>query len=485
MKKTTHSFLYTKLIYVFTTIFLVALSTYTFALINNLIDSSHLVAYTHKVNLSLQKISAAITEAETNQRAYLLAGDSVLLSKKNIALNNLNLEYNLIAKLVKDNPEQIQNLQKLQHAIQEKLSSMKNVLELYTPIQTNPAFKAALSEGVENMDSVKQIIYKMSRVEIDLLQHRTKTFFRLSAVTPFFIIVLFLGALLILSVSYFRLTETINHSHQLQNVLKTTEIIKENEEKLNIVILQQKNEELEKMNKELELFAHISSHDLQEPLRKIQISISRFKENGFSTLTDKGKGYFKMVEDAAIRMQALIEDLLAYARINNKEGKFIKIDLNTITQEVIDELKDQIDEKNATIVYNDHCEVYVRPFEFRQLMYNLIGNALKFSKPDQPPYILIRNRIVMANETNNPKLLPGAQYCNITISDNGIGFEPHYTEKIFEVFQRLHSKEKYKGTGMGLAIVKKIVTNHNGIITANAELNQGATFEIYLPIVQK
>jgi two-component system CheB/CheR fusion protein len=130
------------------------------------------------------------------------------------------------------------------------------------------------------------------------------------------------------------------------------------------------------------------------------------------------------------------------------------------------------------------CEMNLIPFQFRQLMHNLLRNALKFSSPKRPPRILIKSRIVKGNELNNAKLVDAKSYCHISVSDNGIGFEPEYKDRIFEVFQKLHSREEYEGTGIGLAIVKKIVENHNGIVTATSQLDQGTTFDIYIPVTK-
>ncbi len=176
---------------------------------------------------------------------------------------------------------------------------------------------------------------------------------------------------------------------------------------------------------------------------------------------------------AAGRMQQLIDDLLAFSRINTTELKFEKTELNIIIEEVKTELKDTIQEKHATIEATELCPANIIAFQFRQLMYNLISNALKFSNPDIPSHIIIKSRIVKGSKLNNEKLSPEKNYCHITVKDNGIGFEPHFSERIFEVFQKLHSKEVYGGTGIGLAIVKKIVENHNGIIIATSELNKG------------
>ena len=245
--------------------------------------------------------------------------------------------------------------------------------------------------------------------------------------------------------------------------------------------LEEKNEELERMNKELESFTYLSSHDLQEPLRKIQTFANRILEKEYNDLSGKGKDYFHRMQDAAHRMQTLLEDLLAYSHTNITQRKFQKIDLNKILEEVKNELSEAIEEKKAIIEGPQLCEANVIVFQFRQVMNNLIANSLKFSKPDVPPLILIKSKNAEGSKFQNEKLLPNKKYCHISFSDNGIGFEPQYKDKIFEVFQRLHGKEEFEGTGIGLAIVKKIIENHNGFISATSELNKGATFDIYIP----
>lgn len=247
-------------------------------------------------------------------------------------------------------------------------------------------------------------------------------------------------------------------------------------------LLQERNKELGKMNKELESFTYVSSHDLQEPLRKIQTFTTRILEKEYAALSDKGKDYFNRIQSAAGRMQQLIEDLLAFSKINLDERKFEITDLNIILEEVKKELNEAIEEKHAIIETTELGEANIIPFQFRQLMNNLVSNALKFSKPETPPHIVIGSRNIIFNEANEINLLPGKEYCHITFTDNGIGFESHFSEQIFEVFQKLHDQEEYSGTGIGLAIVKKIVENHNGVITAISELDKGATFDIYIPV---
>ncbi len=259
-------------------------------------------------------------------------------------------------------------------------------------------------------------------------------------------------------------------------IIANKELAFQNEEK------GKRAEELVIINNELLAFNYISSHDLQEPLRKIQTLAGRILEKETENLSDTGKDYFYRIQTAAGRMRQLIEDLLVYSRTNIAERKFEKIDLNTIIEEVKAELKENIEEKHAIIEASEMCEMNVIPFQFRQLMHNLIRNSLKFSSPKRLPHIIIKSRIVKGNKLNNAKLVGAKSYCHISVTDNGIGFEPEYKDRIFEVFQKLHNREKYEGTGIGLAIVKKIVENHNGIVTATSQLNKGATFDIYIPI---
>jgi PAS domain S-box-containing protein len=247
--------------------------------------------------------------------------------------------------------------------------------------------------------------------------------------------------------------------------------------------LKEKNKELENMNTELQSFAYISSHDLQEPLRKIQTFTSRIMEKEHSNLSENGKDNFRRMQAAARRMQTLIEDLLAYSRSSNSEHKYESTDLDKIVSEVLDDMREELQQKQAKVEVSIDCQLKMIPFQFRQLLINLIGNSLKFSKPDVPSRISIKSTVAAAEKFNVSKLEKDLEYCHIRVSDNGIGFEPHYNEKIFGVFQRLHGKSQYAGTGIGLAIVKKIVENHGGVITAKSELGEGATFDIYIPVV--
>ena len=247
--------------------------------------------------------------------------------------------------------------------------------------------------------------------------------------------------------------------------------------------LREMNKELVEMNKELEAFTYISSHDLQEPLRKIQTFAGLVLEKENKNLSEKGKSYFTVMQGAAKRMQKLIDDLLAFSRLKTSERTFETVNLGTIIEEVLANFNELIKEKEANIELQEMCEADIIVFQFRQLMHNLISNALKFSKPGESPHIKIKSSVVKGSELKVKDLSPDQKYCHVSVSDNGIGFDKKFNEKIFEVFQKLHSKDEYPGTGIGLATVKKIVAHHNGEIFVDSALGKGTTFDIYIPVL--
>lgn len=253
-------------------------------------------------------------------------------------------------------------------------------------------------------------------------------------------------------------------------------------EEYNIMLeTEERNRELERSNKELTAFNYVASHDLQEPLRKIQTFISRLDDNEAANLSDTGKDYLKRIIAAADRMRNLIDDLLQFSRSNKTEKNFETVDLNQLLENAKLELSPTIEEKNAVIISEKLPELNVIPFQIQQLFTNLISNSLKYSKENVAPEIYITvSETTAADETQLPSIAKD-KYHKITFRDNGIGFEQEYAEKIFILFNRLHNKNEYAGTGIGLAICRKIVENHKGYIFAKGEPNIGATFTVYLP----
>ncbi len=239
--------------------------------------------------------------------------------------------------------------------------------------------------------------------------------------------------------------------------------------------------ELNRSNKELEEFAYVASHDMHEPLRKILTFSERLKSKYINALGENGKLYLERISASAGNMRNLIDNLLEFSRVSRGTRNFERCDLNAILHDVISDQELKIEETTTRISVEKLPEIEGVQSELRQLFNNLIGNALKFRKKDTPPVITISSHRLTHKEKSD-LLLPFNQlFYRIDVADNGIGFEGIYAEKIFEIFQRLHGKSDYSGSGIGLAICKKIAENHGGWIHATGAADAGATFSVILP----
>ncbi len=236
-------------------------------------------------------------------------------------------------------------------------------------------------------------------------------------------------------------------------------------------------EKLKRSNQELEQFAFIASHDLQEPLRKIRGFSDRLVRNLGDTLEDEQRDFLARMQNAAERMQAMIDDLLELSRVGRRGEKFERVYLSDIVNDVLSDLDSRAQAAQAQIQVDPMPELEADPLQMRQLMQNLIGNALKYHRPDVPPVVRIWAAV-------DPRPADGRPMVNLSVEDNGIGFSEEYLEYIFQPFSRLHGRSEYDGTGMGLAICKKIVERHQGSITAHSQPGAGATFLISLPVKQ-
>jgi signal transduction histidine kinase len=293
--------------------------------------------------------------------------------------------------------------------------------------------------------------------------------------------------LLILKVKTFlKLYEQQRELKGIKELLSKEIIIrKEAQDNLEIKIAERtkelvlKNEELEMKNHELQQFSWVVSHDLNEPIRKIQIFIKIIKE---LYLADDAKAvdYVNRTIKSAERMQTLITDLLAYSRLSSQVKPEVT-DLNVVLQEVLSDFDYLIERKNAIIKSNELPTIDSIPSQLRQVFQNLIGNALKFSGNAQNPLIEITSEIISDKSFDSPNS-PEGKFCRITVKDNGIGFDEIYLDRIFIIFQSLNDRQSYEGTGIGLAIAKKIIEKHNGLITAKSQIGQGASFIIILPL---
>ena len=292
--------------------------------------------------------------------------------------------------------------------------------------------------------------------------------------------------------TYYRV---ITNEEQVKHFKSSTVMIMEDEKKKMVGVVQDisesikkdkklknRNKALKRSNAELESFNRVVSHDLQEPLRKIQMFISMLSSEATDKLSERSVTYFNKIDNSAGRMQMLIKNLLNYSRIDSSHANFEKIDLNKKLEKVENNLSDRILEANVEIIKNNLPVIKGIPFQMEQLFNNLVSNSIKYRNLSVKPIIHIDASIVGKDQIKAEFIKTSKKYHEIIFSDNGIGFDQENAKKIFNIFERLHQNTEYSGTGIGLAICKKIVENHHGFIQAVGEPNKGAIFYIYLPV---
>jgi len=268
----------------------------------------------------------------------------------------------------------------------------------------------------------------------------------------------------------------------LENEIKERMLSEKRVNELNRQLIENINS-LESANKELDRFAFMASHDLQEPLRKIRTFCDLLINRCLDQVDDEGKLYISRIENSAARMQRLIKDILTFSKVSDDNDEFAETDLNKIIQDILTEYKHEIEEKKAVIEVKIIPSLLTKQGLMYPLFSNLISNALKYSKNQEPVQINIWSEIcVTEKKSETPDL--NNKYCRISIRDNGIGFEQKYAEQVFEMFKRLHAKKEYDGSGIGLTLCKKIVEQHNGFIAVRSEVGAGSTFMVTLPVKQ-
>ncbi|MFO0897258.1 MAG: CHASE3 domain-containing protein [Pirellulales bacterium] len=449
-----------------------ALSYYNF---KQVADNEAQVVHTHEVLDALAQTLASVTDAETGQRGYVITGDKAYLEPYHAANKRLLELTARLSFLTGDNEDQQAELTKLQALVAGRVGVLEKVIAARDLGGLDAARGLVLTgEGKRQMDAIRAQVAAMQEREQELLDIRSlaaRVSYATARATLLLTGGLGLGLVVISYALALREVQTRQRSVQALALANNQleERVRERTATLNGV-----NDSLRRSNSELEQFASVASHDLQEPLRKIQAFGDRLQSKYAEPLGEQGRDYIERMQGSAARMRSLIDALLNYSRVTTKAQPFLETDLNQIAREVVSDLEGRLQESGGRVELGTLPACEADPLQMRQLLQNLISNGLKFHPPGVPPVVRVEGRLA-------PSANGGAAQCELVVRDNGIGFDEVYRERIFDVFQRLHGRQEYEGTGMGLAICRKIVDRHRGTITAASAPGRGATFTVTIP----
>ncbi|MGH8613956.1 MAG: sensor histidine kinase [Gammaproteobacteria bacterium] len=462
----------------------------------NLIDGGASVAHTHEVLTELEATLLTMADAESGQRGFLITGATGHLKPYEAAIARIEEHVARLKQLMADDPEQQRRMARLESHIAERLSILKTGLSLRRERGFEAARKWTLTGGGEEaMERVRTLIEEMKGEEVTLLSRRLQESRRSGREA---LVALAIGALLsvvLVGFAYYLFQRDMRERESAAGALRAAhdELERRVEERTKqlaqeVALHKQAEEnlralgvELERSNRELQDFASIASHDLQEPLRKIQAFGDRLKARYGEALEAQGRDYLDRMQNAARRMHDFINDLLTLSRVTTKARPFVPVALEEVAREVVSDLDARIEETGGRVEVDTLPTIEADPLQMRQLLQNLIDNALKFHRPEEPPFVQVRGTLIERAQLAGEETAD-SRFCEIAVQDNGIGIDEDYLDKVFIPFQRLHGRGEYEGTGMGLAVCRKIVERHGGCIMATSTPNEGTTFWVTLPL---
>lgn len=441
---------------------------------------------TNRVIGSVNNLHVAVLRAESGQRGYLLTQDEDYLDDYNDTLNHINglIEQVEITGLASDLPEQIDRIEELLKLTRAKINGMIEIVELARAGELLSASSLMKSNrGLILYDRIELLFEQIDDSERQMQAKHLASLMKLRKDSVNTLIVSSLTTMLLIIAIFILLKmnvrESLRHQGTLEDINSDLEDkIEERTQELRVY-----SDELARSNRELEDFAFVASHDLQEPLRKIRAFGNRLESGYADVIDERGQDFLRRMLNAAERMSMLISDLLSFSRVSTRGKDFVDVDLNSVFSEILDDLEIAIDESGAKVSVDHMPNILGDKSQIEQLMLNLLSNALKFKNPDIAPEITVSCSTPEDEELVN--VLHEEQYeewTKITIQDNGIGFDQSFSEKIFAPFQRLHGRSEYKGTGIGLAVCRRIVERHNGQISALSQPGKGACFTIIIPV---
>lgn len=459
-----------KMIFIVTMIILLVISTMLYLQVSDLVDANKIVNHTNEVQVKLAEVLTYAKDAETAQRGYLLTKDSLFLQPYPTAFINANNRINRLRELTKDNKEQKANLKKLDSLMQVRFDLVITTIKTFSSDTNKVDKRQTLLREKSLMDSIRRHANKMALIEERQMGAKIHAQNRHALLAPVVTVVLIFITLGVLGLAYYRIILDLRRSENFLLQLQT----------LNKELID-KNRQLQQTNEELDSFNYISSHDLQEPVRKIRTFISMIDETGSNSISEKTRHIFQRMELSAIRIQELLNDLLNYSQISKQGQIFSEVNLNSIFEKVKIKLEEKIQKTNAQINHNALPSLTGNNFQLEQLFEQLLSNSLKYKKQSTRPEIALECEMVHKSQLQDQSDMITDLYYKITFRDNGIGFDQSYENKIFELFAQLNPDKENPGTGIGLTICKKVVQNHNGFIKVESEPGDGTSFYIYLP----
>jgi signal transduction histidine kinase len=464
--------------FVLTLLFVIGNALVSFRAANTLIENYERVVQKQRSIKAVEEVFSAVKDAETGQRGYLLTGNPVFLGPYNSALQNVDVSIETARALRADDPERMQQLTELEASIKDRMATLQVVIEDYQDDQQlTPGRTRLLETGRQQMDRIRQQVDEIKQEDqrrLDLRIAEAEASSKSSVATFLAANLVVLGLMIAV---YWLIKRDVAARDEAAVALERAHEELEDKVRERTAELASANTELERSNRELQDFAFVASHDLQEPLRKIQAFGDRLRTVQGPKFDDQGRDYLERMHSAAGRMHTLINDLLTFSRVTTKAQPFERTDLNVIADEVLGDLEVRIHQSGATIERGELPTIDADPLQMRQLFQNVIANSLKFQNGDVPPHIEISAEEVAEVDWSRR----AGPFYRIMFKDNGIGFDEKYLDRIFTPFQRLHGRGEYEGTGIGLAVCRKIVERHGGELTAESTPGEGSTFYATLP----
>jgi signal transduction histidine kinase len=439
-------------------------------------NSSNWVTHTYEVKIKLQLLLNGVRDAESNARGYFLTSDSMFARQYLASVIAIPRELDALHALIPGSKDEENYYNSIRLLVERRINELNLAFKSYSSISSQE-LNQLLIRGKYLSDLVTAQVIHMQNFEDRLLGERFRNWEKQEGQASQINFFLSLFAFLILIASFFAMLNERDLRHRSENIAGILEEkVKERTEEVELKnrVLYYQNEELEKRNEELSSFNFIVNHDLKEPLRKIRIFYDRIEEIEGNEFSPTARVYFKKINESITRMQKLLHDVYAYTTLNIAD-KFREVDLNAVLEKSINSLEENIKKRGALVEYSRLPKLFAIPDQMEELFRNLLSNSLVFSSKDVQPIISISAEKTMCTKQ------PYGSCWKLSFQDNGIGFDAEHKENIFRVFKKLHQGPEYPGSGMGLAICKKIVENHKGVIMANSRIDQGSTITILFP----